>query len=73
MNCIHTVNRENVDMLFLDVRLPDFSGWGILGLIRLTESLRHMPVIVSSGDPPNKRLVRVLKPDFSFGKAVRCA
>lgn len=68
MDCIHIVTRENVDMLFLDVRLPDFSGWGILGLFRFTESLRHIPVMLSSGDPPNKRLTEMLKPDCFLAK-----
>ncbi|MDO8473214.1 MAG: response regulator [Dehalococcoidia bacterium] len=63
IDCIRAVNSERVDMVFLDVMLPDFSGWGILGLLRLTESLRHIPVILSSGDPPDRKLIQLFKPD----------
>jgi DNA-binding response OmpR family regulator len=52
-----------VDLILLDLGLPDFNGWGILSLLRLTEPLRHIPVIVVTVEPPDVALMEKLKPD----------
>ena len=52
-----------VDLRLLDLRLPDFNGWAILSLLRLTESLRHIPVIVVSVEPPDTALIEQFRPD----------
>ncbi len=65
---ITILNKARVDLVLLDIRLPDFSGWGILSLLRLTESLRHIPVIVVTGEPPNAALVAQFKPDYYMQK-----
>ena len=57
------LHEARVDLIILDLRLPDFNGWGILSLLRLTEPLRHIPVIMVSVEPPNKGLIEKLKPD----------
>lgn len=61
--CIRALQQFHVDLVLLDVRLPDFSGWGVLSLLRLTDRLRDMPVIVFSEDPPNNALMERLRPD----------
>lgn len=62
-DCVRILHESLVDLIVLDVQLPDFSGWGILGLLRFTEPLRHIPVIiVSAADPPHQ-LVALLHPD----------
>lgn len=61
--CVKALGEGRVDLLLLDIRLPDFSGWGILSLVRLTEALRDMPVIVVSEEPPNAAMMERLKPD----------
>jgi len=63
LECIRILHEARVDLILLDLRLPDFNGWGILSLIRLTEPLRHIPVIVVSVEPPNIALMEQLKPD----------
>jgi two-component system alkaline phosphatase synthesis response regulator PhoP len=63
LECIRLLNEEKVDLLILDVRLPDFSGWGILSLLRLSESRRVMPVILASVEPPDNALMVRLRPD----------
>ena len=63
LECINALQQSPVDLVLLDVRLPDFSGWGVLSLLRLTESLRDIPVIVVSEEPPNTTLMERLKPD----------
>ncbi len=61
--CIRILRQAKVDLILLDVRLPDFNGWGILSLLRLTEPLCHTPVIVVSVEPPDTALIERLKPD----------
>ena len=63
LDCIRALHEARVDLILLDIRLPDFNGWGILSLLRLTEPLRHIPVIMVSVEPPTKDLIEKLKPD----------
>ena len=63
LECIKILHQAKVDLILLDLRLPDFNGWGILSLLRLTESLRDIPVIVVSVEPPNTALVEQFSPD----------
>ena len=52
-----------VELLFLDVRLPDFNGWGILSLLRMSEVYRQLPVIMISVEPPGADLMAWCRPD----------
>ncbi len=63
LDCIRILHEARVDLIVLDIRLPDFNGWGILSLLRLTEPLRHIPVIIVSVEPPNTALIEQLRPD----------
>lgn len=60
---IKVIGEAGVDLVLLDIRLPDFNGWGILSLLRLTEPLRHIPVVVISIEPPDPALVERLRPN----------
>ncbi|MFQ6121443.1 MAG: PleD family two-component system response regulator [Dehalococcoidales bacterium] len=62
-DCIRIIHDTQVDLILLDLTLPDFNGWGILSLLRLTEPLRHIPVIVVTVEPPDVALIEKLKPD----------
>ncbi len=63
LDCIRILREARVDLVVLDLKLPDFNGWGILSLLRLTEPLRHIPVIVVSVEPPDTALIKQLRPD----------
>ena len=63
LDCIRILHEAKVDLIVLDLRLPDFSGWGILSLLRLTEPLRHIPVIVVTAEPPDTVLIEQFRPD----------
>ncbi len=63
LDCIRIVHEAKVDLILLDLRLPDFNGWGILSLLRLTEPLRDTPVIVVSVEPPDMTLIEQLRPN----------
>lgn len=57
------LREEKVDLILLDLSLPDFNGWGILSLLKLTEPLRQIPVIVVSVEPADTALIEKLRPE----------
>jgi DNA-binding response OmpR family regulator len=63
LDCIRILHEAMIDLVLLDISLPDLNGWGILSLIRLTESLRRIPVVMVSVEPPDIALMEKLKPD----------
>lgn len=63
LDCITKLLDTRVDLILLDLKLPDFNGWGILSLLRLTESLSDIPVIVVTAEPADAAMVRQLRPD----------
>ncbi len=68
LDCIKILRKTKVDLIILDIKLPDFNGWGILSLLRLTEPLRHIPVIIVSVEPPDAALIERLQPDAYIQK-----
>ncbi len=60
---IRLLTEEKIDLLILDIRLPDFSGWGILGLLRMSEVYRRLPVIMISVESAETELVTTYRPD----------
>ncbi len=60
---IRILQEEGADLIILDLKLPDFNGWGILSLLRLTEPWRHIPVIMVSAEPPDTAFIKQLRPD----------
>jgi len=63
LDCIRAVNAAKIDIVILDLGLPDSNGWGILSLLRFTPSLWDMPVIMVSVEPPNVDLINNLRPN----------
>ena len=63
LECIKILHQAKVDLILLDLKLPDFNGWGILSLLRLTEPLHDIPVIMVSVEPPNTTLIEQFSPD----------
>jgi DNA-binding response OmpR family regulator len=63
LDCIRILNETKIDLVLLDLSLPDFSGWGILSLLRLTNPLCHIPVIVVTVEPPDTTLIKQFRPD----------
>ena len=57
------VDKLSPDVVVLDVKLPDFSGWGILGLLRMSEAYRRLPVIMISVESAETELVTTYRPD----------
>lgn len=63
LECLKLVSEGKVDLLLLDLGLPDFTGWGIISLLRLTPFLADIPVIVISGRTPDRGLMQLFKPE----------
>lgn len=60
---IKSLAEEKIDLVILDIKLPDFSGWGILGLLRLSEVYRQVPVIMVSSESGETELETTYRPD----------
>ena len=65
---IKLLTEEKIDLLILDVKLPDFSGWGILSLLRISEIYYRLPVIMISVEPFGTELVTTHRPDAYLQK-----
>jgi len=39
-------NKDNIDLLLLDIMLPNIYGWEILEQVKADETTRHIPVIM---------------------------
>ena len=63
LDCIRILREARIDLILLDIKLPDLNGWGILSLLRLTEPLQRIPVIVVSVEPPDMALMAKFRPD----------
>ena len=63
LECMRMVHKAKVDLILLDIKLPDFSGWGILSLLRLTEPFHKIPVIIVSVESPITALINQFKPN----------
>ncbi len=63
LDCMRVLCDEGIDLILLDLRLPDFNGWGILSLLRATDSLKNIPVIIVSVEPPDTDRIRQFRPD----------
>jgi len=46
--------QKNHDLIFLDIYLPDMTGFGVYMAIRSQESIRHIPIIAITADENKK-------------------
>jgi DNA-binding response OmpR family regulator len=42
------VGRETIDLVLLDINMPEMDGWETLRLLRADEELEHLPVVMFS-------------------------
>ncbi len=60
---IRILHEANIDLLLLDLGLPDIDGRTVLSKLRATDLLRNLPVVVISADPPDRRLIEQFRLD----------
>ena len=54
------------DIIFLDIHMPVFNGEEILQVIRKTEGLADVPIVMISGDYPKKLMAHYLDAGASY-------
>lgn len=54
---IRVLHEAKIDLLLLDLGLPDIDGRAVLSELRETYLLRNLPVIVVSAEPPDRHLM----------------
>lgn len=47
-----------IDLVLLDIRMPDMNGFAVLELIRFIPRLMYLPVIVQTATPPEEQTER---------------
>jgi len=62
---LNRLEDEPVDLLIMDIQLPDMHGWELLGKLREVEKLRHLPIILIAD--------HAMPEDASLTKAVATA
>lgn len=58
---LKTIQRQRPAMIVMDVRLPRKSGFEVLDTVRRDPALRHLPVILISGDASTESRLQGLK------------
>ncbi|HEY82325.1 MAG TPA: response regulator [Dehalococcoidia bacterium] len=54
---VRILQQAKVDLVLLDIGLPDVDGWSVLASLRASKSLRDIPLLVVSADPPDRKLM----------------
>jgi DNA-binding response OmpR family regulator len=51
---LKAAEQEHPDLVLLDVRMPDMSGWDVLMALKMSRKLKKIPVVIMSASPPYK-------------------
>jgi CheY-like chemotaxis protein len=57
LEAVEVAGRLSPDLILMDLRMPVLDGIEAIRLIRRSEGMRHVPVIIVSGDAPLSREV----------------
>jgi len=61
VQALKILKKENIDIVLLDVMMPNMDGWQTLKAIRSTETLKHLPVIMLTAVNEDQKMVLGLK------------
>ena len=70
IEALRQINTTKPDLVLLDLMMPLASGDAVLGWLRSTEALSHVPVIVLSAHPKGALIADQLHADAFFAKPV---
>jgi adenylate cyclase len=59
--CLETLSTTEVDVVLLDILMPDLDGFEVLGRMKDDPSLRHIPVVMISGLEDVESVVRCIE------------
>jgi DNA-binding response OmpR family regulator len=65
---IGLVERENLDLMLLDINLPDLRGEEVIAAVRSRGADRGLPIVVLSGEPLDRNQVRAMGADVAVQK-----
>jgi YesN/AraC family two-component response regulator len=60
VQALKTMRRQHIDLIVLDVKMPELDGFGVVRAMHNDKSLRHIPVIVYSGQAISEADMRSL-------------
>ena len=60
--CLRLAREGGIELILLDLNLPDCCGWDVLAALRESEPSRSVPVIVLSVVPPDKAMIERWRP-----------
>lgn len=55
VEALEKLRKEKVDLVLLDITLPEKDGWSVLEEIKREEEFKDLPVIVFTGKPEDNR------------------
>ncbi|MBI4319028.1 MAG: response regulator [Chloroflexi bacterium] len=61
--CLRLAREKSLDLILLDLNLPDCSGSDVLATLRRSELWKDIPVIVLSVVPPDKTMIQRWRPE----------
>ena len=61
--CLRIAQEGGIDLILLDLNLPDCSGWDVLASLRQMGFPKSIPVVVLSVVPPDKTMIQRWKPE----------
>jgi CheY-like chemotaxis protein len=60
IQALHCLQAANVDLVIVDLEMPRMDGWDLIGCVRGHPKVRHVPVIVLTGNESRSALERAL-------------
>ena len=62
------IKSKKIDIVLLDLKMPEMSGYELLGVIRQEKSNKELPVLIYSSMPRNEDEITTYKPDGFVSK-----
>ncbi len=62
------VKNKKIDLILLDLNMPEVSGYELLGVLRQEKTDKELPIIIYSSMPKNDDEINVYKPDGFVSK-----
>ena len=67
VDALQQLSRKRFDLLLLDLEMPSFSGFEVLEVLRESESLKDLPVVVVSQERRREIIMRLQKRTAAAG------
>jgi class 3 adenylate cyclase/CheY-like chemotaxis protein len=61
IEALAVIDRESIDLMLLDMEMPELDGLGVLGRVKSSEATKSLPVIVISGADQLENTIRCIE------------